>query len=246
GEYSVGRAVASDIVIGGDQSVSRTHANIKVRTVNSIARNAENSKKSTKLLDLKVTIAQTSRLGTFINGTRIDETVSLNDNDALRFGAGQSMLRLVRTHVCVAFSGLQKSIKNSLIALALPLGCEVFDEKTEFPARLTHIIMPQIKITLKSVQALAVGACFVSDAWLKAISERASSSTFVLPNEKIFMPPISETENNLTPELFTPNPLRNFLFAELHFLFVDSSEVNLFFDLCQIQNSHEPRWILLR
>ncbi|KAJ3067279.1 hypothetical protein HDU98_009528 [Podochytrium sp. JEL0797] len=206
-DYSIGRALGSDIVVGGDKSVSRNHANLSI-------------------VGRKVTFTDGgSRLGSFVNGTHVSDAtpLELKHGDEIRMGAAMAVLRLIFKPSTLVFSGVKKAAKAALTERAIALGFTVLED---FEPGVSHLVMTSLKITMKTVQAVAHGVHIVKDTWLTTLDANAKKNPFDCPNEANFVPIVKE--DNLIPELFLPSARRRRLFEGLQFLFFDSQEMEVF------------------
>ncbi|KAI9331587.1 hypothetical protein BDR26DRAFT_938323 [Obelidium mucronatum] len=207
--YLIGRAAhpASDIVIDFDKSVSRTHATLQVNSEGVWFKDGG------------------SRLGSFLNGTQIKDAnqIKLKDGDELKLGAGATVFRLRQLSPVIVFSGVKSSTKAALTDRASAMGFTAFEN---FNPSCTHLIMTSLKITMKTVQAVAHGTHIVTDAWLKALDTNCKGFPYSFPNEADFVPTVRE--ENLTKDQFVPNAKRKTLFNGKKFLFFDAEEIPIF------------------
>ncbi|KAJ3389013.1 hypothetical protein HDU84_009244 [Entophlyctis sp. JEL0112] len=232
--YVLGRAPspASDLVIESDKSVSRAHA--------SLSFSPQVREMAGKGAECMVFFCDHgSRLGSMVNGTRVTAHVKvpLRAGSEIRLGAtGATSFVLKHVPAVVSFSGMKTAVKDSLANLARGIG---FVTRDELDAECTHLVMSTLKITLKTVLALAQGTKIVNDSWLKAVESRCDavnasatmgscgeSASFSFPNEEMFVPLVKE--DNIPPHFFFPNSKRTSLFSKHKFLFVDATEFRSF------------------
>ncbi|ORY39368.1 hypothetical protein BCR33DRAFT_412201 [Rhizoclosmatium globosum] len=86
--------------------------------------------------------------------------------------------------------------------------------------------MTSLKITMKTVQAVAHGTHIVTDVWLKTLDANSKTSPYTYPNEIDYTPAVKE--ENMTGEQFIPNPRRKQLFENHQFLFFDKEDIDIF------------------
>ncbi|KAJ3263711.1 hypothetical protein HDU77_010096 [Chytriomyces hyalinus] len=172
-----------------------------------------------------------SRLGSFVNGIQVppNSTIALTHGDELRLGAAHAVFRIVEKSIVIAFSGMKSNAKNALSATAQSLGIRVIGD---FSPECTHPGMTTLKITMKTVLAVAHGTKIVTDAWIHGIQSQLNSNLFKLPNEVDFIPSVKE--DNLTSKTFLPNDSRKSLFAGKQFLFFDGVELEMFTPIVNI------------
>ncbi|XP_008936973.1 PREDICTED: nibrin, partial [Merops nubicus] len=186
-EYVVGRKNCA-ILIQDDQSISRSHA---VLTVNHPGTTPSHS------LSVPVlTVKDTSKYGTFVNGSKLNGTsVSLQSGDRINFGVFESKFRVEYEPLVVCSSCLDVSQKTALHQAIQQLGGLVVNEWT---GECTHLVMVSVKVTVKTICALICGRPIIKPEFfaelIKAIQSRQR-----LPAHESFYPPVDEpsigTEN---------------------------------------------------
>ncbi|NXO00558.1 NBN protein, partial [Rhinopomastus cyanomelas] len=191
--YVVGRKNCS-ILIQDDQSISRSHAVLTV----SRPETTHSQSFSVPLL----TVTDTSKYGTFVNGTKLNGTsVSLQSGDRINFGVFESKFRVEYEPLVVCSSCLDAAQKTALNQAIHQLGGLVVNEWTK---ECTHLVMVSVKVTVKTICALICGRPIIKPEFfvelIKAIQSRQQ-----LPNHErqvscfqnhrikfIFCPPVDE------------------------------------------------------
>ncbi|XP_059692231.1 nibrin isoform X2 [Gavia stellata] len=171
-EYVVGRKNCA-ILIQDDQSISRSHA---VLTSQSL---------SVPVL----TVTDTSKYGTFVNGSKLNGTsVSLQSGDRINFGVFESKFRVEYEPLVVCSSCLDVAQKTALNQAIQQLGGLIVNEWTK---ECTHLVMVSVKVTVKTICALICGRPIIKPEFfvelIKAIQSRQQ-----LPNYESFYPPVDE------------------------------------------------------
>ncbi|KAJ3237996.1 hypothetical protein HDU81_008604 [Chytriomyces hyalinus] len=180
-QFSVGRAATNDISIDFDKSVSRSHGILQVVDKSAATQMQSQSQFQTqtqsplgsqKASPLLTFTDGGSRLGSFVNGIQVppNSTIALTHGDELRLGAAHAVFRIVEKSIVIAFSGMKSNAKNALSATAQSLGIRVIGD---FSPECTHLGMTTLKITMKTVLAVAHGT---------KIEDNLTSETF-LPND---------------------------------------------------------------
>ncbi|XP_076185558.1 nibrin isoform X2 [Aptenodytes patagonicus] len=179
-EYVVGRKNCA-ILIQDDQSISRSHAVLTVSRPETIP--------SQSLSVPILTVRDTSKYGTFVNGSKLNGTsVSLQSGDRINFGVFESKFRVEYEPLVVCSSCLDVAQKTALNQAIQQLGGLVVNEWTE---ECTHLVMVAVKVTVKTICALICGRPIIKPEFfvelIKAIQSRQQ-----LPNHESFYPPVDE------------------------------------------------------
>ncbi|XP_071594011.1 nibrin isoform X1 [Heliangelus exortis] len=175
-EYVVGRK-NSAILIQDDQSISRSHAVLIV------------SCPETTTTVPVLTVRDTSKYGTFVNGSKLDGTsVSLQSGDRINFGVFESKFRVEYEPLVVCSSCLDVAQKTALNQSIQQLGGLVVNEWTE---ECTHLVMVSVKVTVKTICALICGRPIIKPEFFVELT-KAIQSRQQLPNHKSFYPPVDE------------------------------------------------------
>ncbi|KAK9403174.1 nibrin [Crotalus adamanteus] len=212
-EYVVGRKNCG-ILIQNDQSISRSHA---VLSVNHLQVNLSQSSSFPEL-----TLKDTSKYGTFVNGEKLHNgnTITLNTGDRITFGVFESKYRVEYEPLVVCSSCLDVSQKNILNKNILQLGGHVVNEWNE---DCTHLVMVLVKITVKTICALICGRPIMKpeyfDELIKAIQAKQQ-----LPLPERFFPRVDEpTIENENIDL-TKCPRRRTIFRGKSFMFLTTKQ----------------------
>ncbi|KAM9386628.1 nibrin [Phaethornis superciliosus] len=175
-EYVVGRKNCA-ILIQDDQSISRSHAILIV------------SCPETTTTVPVLTVRDTSKYGTFVNGSKLDGTsVSLQSGDRINFGVFESKFRVEYEPLVVCSSCLDVAQKTALNQAIQQLGGLVVNEWTK---DCTHLVMVSVKVTVKTICALICGRPIIKPEFFVELT-KAIQSRQQLPNHKSFYPPIDE------------------------------------------------------
>ncbi|XP_069635739.1 nibrin isoform X2 [Haliaeetus albicilla] len=179
-EYVVGRKNCA-ILIQDDQSISRSHAVLTV--------NHPETTPSQSLSVPTLTVTDTSKYGTFVNGSKLNgSSVSLQSGDRINFGVFESKFRVEYEPLVVCSSCLDVAQKTALNQAIQQLGGLVVNEWTK---ECTHLVMVSVKVTVKTICALICGRPIIKPEFfvelIKAIQSRQE-----LPNHESFYPPVDE------------------------------------------------------
>ncbi|KAI1243496.1 hypothetical protein IHE44_0001122 [Lamprotornis superbus] len=186
-EYVVGRKNCT-ILIQDDQSISRSHAVLTVSW--------PETSPSQSLSVPTLTVRDTSKYGTFVNGTKLNGTsVSLQSGDRINFGVFESKFRVEYEPLVVCSSCLDVAQKNALNQAIQQLGGLVVNEWTK---ECTHLVMVSVKVTVKTICALICARPIIKPEFFSELI-RAIQSRQQLPSHESFYPPVDEpsigTEN---------------------------------------------------
>ncbi|NXB61665.1 NBN protein, partial [Struthidea cinerea] len=186
-EYVVGRKNCT-ILIQDDQSISRSHA------VLTVSQSETNPSQSLSVPIL--TVRDTSKYGTFVNGSKLNGTSkSLQSGDRINFGVFESKFRVEYEPLVVCSSCLDVAQKTALNQAIQQLGGLVVNEWTQ---ECTHLVMVSVKVTVKTICALICARPIIKPEFFSELI-RAIQSRQQLPNHESFYPPVDEpsigTEN---------------------------------------------------
>ncbi|XP_055655320.1 nibrin isoform X1 [Falco peregrinus] len=179
-EYIIGRKNCA-ILIQDDQSISRSHAVLTV--------NRPETTPSQSLSVPVLTVTDTSKYGTFVNGSKLNgSSVSLQSGDRINFGVFESKFRVEYEPLVVCSSCLDLAQKSALHRAIQQLGGLVVNEWTK---DCTHLVMVSVKVTVKTICALICGRPILKPEFfvelIKAVQSRQQ-----LPNHESFYPPVDE------------------------------------------------------
>ncbi|NXJ30557.1 NBN protein, partial [Dicrurus megarhynchus] len=186
-EYVVGRKNCT-ILIQDDQSISRSHAVLTV--------SQPETSPSQSLSVPILTVRDTSKYGTFVNGSKLNGTSkSLQSGDRINFGVFESKFRVEYEPLVVCSSCLDVAQKTALNQAIRQLGGLVVNEWTK---ECTHLVMLSVKVTVKTICALICARPIIKPEFFSELI-RAIQSRQQLPNHGSFCPPVDEpsigTEN---------------------------------------------------
>ncbi|XP_013418240.1 nibrin [Lingula anatina] len=200
-----------DILIEGDQSMSRKHAV-------AIVVHPENHLPFPHKPPV-LTIKDTSKFGTFVNGSRIQGERELKDGDEIKFGA-QSSFRVKREPFIVTTSCLDNSVKKSVKGVIRQLGGHVLGD---WRRECDMLVMSTISVTIKVVCALISQKPIVTPEYLTQLLE-AYDQNKQLPNPDDFIPALAELLLNPDEVSFKKNPARQTLFSGMKFIFLSPKQ----------------------
>ncbi|NWW41042.1 NBN protein, partial [Panurus biarmicus] len=179
-DYVVGRKNCT-ILIQDDQSISRSHAVLTV--------SQPETSPSQSLSVPILTVKDTSKYGTFVNGSKLNGTsVTLQSGDRINFGVFESKFRVEYEPLVVCSSCLDVAQKNALNQAIQQLGGLVVNEWTK---ECTHLVMVSVKVTVKTICALICARPIIKPEFFSELI-RAIQSRQQLPNHESFYPPVDE------------------------------------------------------
>ncbi|XP_016140897.1 nibrin-like isoform X1 [Sinocyclocheilus grahami] len=201
-EYVVGRKNC-EILLSNDQSISRVHANLTVT-------------------EQAATLKDSSKYGTFINGEKLatGSTKILQTGDKITFGVFQSKFSLEKECVVVCSSCVDNERKASLSQDLRSIGGRLVNSWT---LDCTHLVMPTVKVTIKTICALLCCRPIVKPEFFSAFS-RAVQQKLPLPKAEKFRPQIDEPSLAKDVDL-SARPERKSLFKGKTFLFLNSKQM---------------------
>uniref|UniRef100_V9KFB8 Nibrin n=1 Tax=Callorhinchus milii TaxID=7868 RepID=V9KFB8_CALMI len=210
-EYVVGRKNCA-ILLHNDQSISRSHAVLLVS--HPIANLSQTA--SIPVLTLK----DTSKYGTFVNEERLqnDSPRSLKSGEIVVFGIFQSKFRVGYKPLIVCSSCLVGPGKITLNQAIQQLGGHVTSNWTNDN---THLVMPSIKITVKTICAMICGRPIVKPQFFLSVAEAIRSRQH-FPSAESFSPPIDEP--NIKAEDMVIKPERKWIFVGKTFIFFNGKQ----------------------
>ncbi|NWV52680.1 NBN protein, partial [Daphoenositta chrysoptera] len=143
-----------------------------------------------------LTVRDTSKYGTFVNGSNLNGTSkSLQSGDRINFGVFESKFRVEYEPLVVCSSCLDVAQKTALNQAIQQLGGLVVNEWTK---ECTHLVMVSVKVTVKTICALICARPIIKPEFFSELL-RAIQSRQQLPNHESFYPPVDEpsigTEN---------------------------------------------------
>ncbi|KAL2308829.1 hypothetical protein Nmel_001898 [Mimus melanotis] len=211
-EYVVGRKNCT-ILIQDDQSISRSHA------VLTVSRPETNPSQSLSVPTL--TVRDTSKYGTFVNGTKLNGTsVSLQSGDRINFGVFESKFRVEYEPLVVCSSCLDVAQKNALNQAIQQLGGLVVNEWTK---ECTHLVMVSVKVTVKTICALICARPIIKPEFFSELI-RAIQSRQQLPNHESFYPPVDEPSIGMEHLDLSEHHERKKIFSGKTFVFLTAKQ----------------------
>ncbi|XP_040900965.1 nibrin [Toxotes jaculatrix] len=202
-EYVVGRKNC-DILLVNDQSISRAHACLTAT-------------------DQTLTLKDTSKYGTFVNGQRVTENspVNLKPGDNITFGAFYSKFSVDLQKPVVCSSCLDNDGKASLSQALLALGGKLVNTWTQ---DCTHLAMPSVKVTIKTISALLCCRPIVKPEFFSELKQ-AVQQKLPPPKAESFIPEIDEPSLNKEDVNLGVVPVRKHLFSEKNFIFLSAKQL---------------------
>ncbi|XP_077067514.1 nibrin [Siphateles boraxobius] len=202
-EYVVGRKNC-EILLSNDQSISRVHANLTVT-------------------EQAVTLKDSSKYGTCINGEKLEtgSTKTLQTGDKITFGVFQSKFSLEKECIVVCSSCLDNEGKASLSQDVHSIRGRLVNSWT---LECTHLVMPTVKVTIKTICALLCCRSIVKPEFFSAFS-KAVQQKLPLPKAERFRPPIDEPSLAKEDVDLSARPERKSLFKGKTFLFLNSKQM---------------------
>ncbi|KAM7383482.1 hypothetical protein PAMP_003128 [Pampus punctatissimus] len=202
-EYVVGRKNC-DILLPCDQSISRAHAHLTAT-------------------DQTLTVKDTSKYGTFLNSQRLAENtpVNLKIGDSITFGVFHSKFSVDHLKPVVCSSCVDNDGKVSLSQVLLPLGGKLVNSWTQ---NCTHLAMPSVKVTIKTIAALLCCCPIVKPGFFSELS-KAIQQKLPLPKAESFIPEIDEPSLSTDDVNLGAIPKRKQLFAGMIFIFLSAKQL---------------------
>ncbi|KAM8811075.1 nibrin [Eudromia elegans] len=211
-EYVVGRKNCA-ILIQDDQSISRSHAVLTVSRPETTL--------SQSFSGPLLTIKDTSKYGTFVNGTKLDGTSrTLQSGDRVNFGVFESKFRVEYESLVVCSSCLDMAGKTALNEAIQQLGGLVVNEWT---TECTHLVMVSVKVTVKTICALICGRPIIKPEFFVELT-KAIQSRQHLPAPESFYPPVDEPSIGTEKLDLSEHHERKKIFSGKTFLFLTAKQ----------------------
>nr|XP_046255698.1 nibrin isoform X2 [Scatophagus argus] len=201
-EFVVGRKNC-DILLSNDQSISRAHAHLTAT-------------------DQVLTLKDTSKYGTFVNGQRLTDTpVHLKSGDSVTFGVFESKFSVDHLKPVVCSSCLDNDGKAALSQALLALGGKLVNTWSQ---ECTHLAMTSAKVTVKTICALLCCCPIVKPEFFSELSE-AAQRKLPPPKADSFIPEIDEPSLNKEDVNLGVTPVRKQIFTGKTFLFINAKQL---------------------
>ncbi|XP_056237027.1 nibrin [Seriola aureovittata] len=202
-EYVVGRKNC-DILLTNDQSISRAHAHLTAT-------------------DQTLTLKDTSKYGTFVNGQRVAENtiVNLQSGDNVTFGAFYSKFSVDYQKPVVCSSCVDNDGKATLSQALLALGGKLVNTWTQ---DCTHLAMPTVKVTIKTISALLCCRPIVKPEYFSELNN-AIQQKLPPPKPERFIPEIDEPSLSKEDVNLGVVAVRKQLFIEKTFIFLSAKQL---------------------
>ncbi|KAM9783295.1 nibrin [Neosynchiropus ocellatus] len=202
-EYVVGRKNC-EILLPNDQSISRVHARFTA---------AEQT----------LTVRDASKYGTFVNNQRLSENtaMSLKSGDSVTFGVFHSKFSVDHQLPVVCSSCVDGAGKASLTQALQSLGGKLVNS---WSPDCTHLVMPAVKVTIKTIAALLSCRPIVKPEYFSELCT-AAQQHLAPPSVERFLPEIDEPSLSAEDVNLAPLPARKHLFAGKTFLFLSGKQL---------------------
>lgn len=219
-KYTVGRVQTSDLILSEDVSVSRDHA--VIHRSSSGVRIEDNS----------------SKYGTFINtgidtnrGIESKTPVELQVGNIVRFGRMENIFRLEKIPLNVCTSTMSPEDIEKLRKQLKLIDGELHQE---WSTQCTHLVMPNVTVTIKVLQSLAYGVPIVSPDYFDKYNESVEKHATDLPDVKGFVPRITEPYIIKEPGIMEVHLDRQRLFKNKTFVFMTEKHMLKFDSIIQL------------
>ncbi|XP_041845024.1 nibrin isoform X2 [Melanotaenia boesemani] len=200
-DYVVGRKNC-DILLPNDQSISRAHAKLTVA-------------------DQNLTLNDTSKYGTFVNNQRLTAPVNLKSGDDVTFGVFHSKFSVFHQKPVVCSSCLDSTGKGALSQALVALGGKLVNAWTK---ECTHLAMPSVKVTVKTISALLCCCPIVKPEFFSELNN-AYQQKLPPPKAESFVPEIDEPSLNKDEVNLGAMPVRKQLFTGKTFIFLSTKQL---------------------
>lgn len=220
-KYTVGRS-AGDLILNGDASISREHAIIHV-TPHEIQIEDKGSKYGVYLNK----DCQTN------NKMPLNQPKQLQIGEIVRFGQLQNIWRLEQIIINCCTSTLDKDLLPVLKAQLKIINGKLMNNWDE---TCTHLVMPNVTVTVKVLQSLAHGIPIVKPNYWDTYIQYATENRPNLANVNKFVPDISEPFIMKESTLMHVNLDRQRLFTGKTFVFMVRQHMLNFESIIKLAN----------
>ncbi|XP_037532886.1 nibrin [Nematolebias whitei] len=200
-EYTVGRK-SCDILLPNDQSISRIHAHLTAT-------------------DQTLTLKDSSKYGTSVNNQRITAPINLTSGEDVTFGVFHSKFTVLHQKPVVCSSCLDNAGKASLTRALFALGGKLVNTWTQ---DCTHLAMPTVKVTIKTISALLCGCPIVKPVFFSELNN-AIQQKLPPPKAESFLPELDEPSLNKEDVNLGTIPARKQLFTRKTFIFLIAKQL---------------------
>ncbi|XP_066538843.1 nibrin isoform X2 [Hoplias malabaricus] len=202
-EYVVGRKNC-DILLANDQSISRVHAHLTVT-------------------EQSVVVKDSSKYGTFVNDEQLaaGSTKTLHVGDRITFGVFQSKFRLELNSVVVCSSCVDNEGKRALSQAIQCVGGHLVNSWSQ---DCTHLVMPTVKVTIKTICALLSCRPIVKPEFFTEF-QKAVQQKETLPKTEDFKPEIDEPSLTKQDVDLSSRPERKSVFRDKTFVFLNAKQM---------------------
>lgn len=202
-DYVVGRKNC-EILLPSDQSISRVHAQFSAT-------------------DQTLTLKDSSKYGTFVNSQRLtaNTPVNLKSGDSVTFGVFHSKFSVDHLLPVVCSSCVDGGGKASLAQALLSLGGKLV---SSWSSDCTHLVMPAVKVTIKTIAALLSCRPIVKPEYFTELCT-AAQQHLAPPSVERFLPEIDEPSLSTGDVNLAPVPARRHLFSGKTFVFLSDKQL---------------------
>ncbi|XP_013886736.1 nibrin [Austrofundulus limnaeus] len=200
-EYTVGRKNC-DVLLPNDQSISRTHAHLSAA-------------------DQTLTVKDSSKYGTFVNNHKLTAPTHLSPGDAVTFGVFESKFTVSHQKPVVCSSCLDSAGKALLTQVLSAVGGKLVNTWTP---DCTHLVMPTVKVTIKTISALLCARPIVKPEFFSELS-RSAEDKLLPPKAESFLPLLDEPSLSNEDVNLGPVPARRQLFTGKTFIFLTAKQL---------------------
>ncbi|XP_008285978.1 nibrin [Stegastes partitus] len=174
-----------------------------------------------RIHDESLILKDTSKYGTFVNGERLTAPVNIKSGDEVTFGVFHSKFSVAHQKPMVCSSCLDNEGKTSLSQALQALGGSLVNTWTE---DCTHLVMPSIKVTIKTISALLCCRPIVKPEFFSELNN-AVQQKLPPPKAESFTPEIDEPSLNKEDVNLGVIPLRKRLFTGKTFVFLSAKQL---------------------
>lgn len=162
--YQIGRSTDLDIVLYGDKTISRLHAQLLIKPIQ-ISETQLNDDSYENII-----LTDCSSSGTFVNNIKINGFVSLRENDTIRFGILETYFKLVKEPLIVTFGSVndESKIKRLLAQICGRI-------RDEYTNDCNYVISDRLELTNKTMRALLDEKPLITSSFLETLVKSAES-----------------------------------------------------------------------
>ncbi|KAJ3215722.1 hypothetical protein HK099_006240 [Clydaea vesicula] len=220
-EGVVGRKKTVNLQFFAIKQISRIHATITTEVISE----KDDIFDLEKLSKVKI-MDHGSTLGTFVNGVKIspNEWVYLKEKDDINFGESSLTFCLLYKPIVICISNLSSNEKSEVADLAVEADMKISKAWT---SNCSHLLMKELKVTLKVMFCLLMCKDIVNLKWLK-LTANAKPENYIHAEEKDFLPESNEKLlTNFEPS-YLPDEKRKSLMTGKTFVVFNEIQLDYF------------------